>query len=76
VNAAFNGGNSGGPLILIETGDVIGVVVSKLAPISQNTLQALKALQSNQSGITYTATAPDGFSETNRRRPSHCNGFG
>ena len=34
VNAAFNGGNSGGPLIQIETGEVFGVVSSKLAPIS------------------------------------------
>jgi len=36
VNAAFNSGNSGGPLLHIETGEVIGVVSSKLAPINQS----------------------------------------
>jgi nitrate/nitrite transporter NarK len=60
VNAAFNSGNSGGPLIQIESGDVIGVVVSKLAPISPSTMSALKALQTTSSGFTYTVTAPDG----------------
>jgi S1-C subfamily serine protease len=35
VNAAFNGGNSGGPLVHVETGEVFGIVSSKLAPISQ-----------------------------------------
>lgn len=60
VNAAFNSGNSGGPLIHVETGKVIGIVSSKLAPVSEETLSALKALQSQQSGFAYTAKRPDG----------------
>jgi S1-C subfamily serine protease len=60
VNAAFNGGNSGGPLIKIESGKVFGVVSSKLAPISQTTASILRALENNQSGMQYTATQPDG----------------
>jgi hypothetical protein len=61
VNAAFNAGNSGGPLIQIETGAVFGVVSSKLAPISKTTTMILKALEENTgTGIMYTHTAPDG----------------
>lgn len=60
VNAAFNSGNSGGPLIHIESGEVIGVVVSKLAQISPSTMSALKALQTTSSGFTYNVTAPNG----------------
>jgi S1-C subfamily serine protease len=52
VNAAFNGGNSGGPLIHIETGAVFGVVSSKLAPISQETAQILALLENQNSGFT------------------------
>ncbi len=60
VNAAFNSGNSGGPLIHIETGTVIGIVSSKLAPMSGDALSALEALQKQKSGFTYEATRPDG----------------
>jgi S1-C subfamily serine protease len=60
VNAAFNGGNSGGPLIQIETGEVLGVVSSKLAPISPTAASILAVLENNPSGFQYTATAPDG----------------
>jgi S1-C subfamily serine protease len=60
VNAAFNGGNSGGPLLDIETGEVIGVVASKLAPISSSAASALEALKGQQSGFMYSATRPDG----------------
>jgi hypothetical protein len=60
VNAAFNGGNSGGPLIHIETGVVFGVVSSKLAPITQETAQILALLEKQQSGFIYNATTSDG----------------
>ena len=40
VNAAFNGGNSGGPLLSVEDGRVIGVVSSKLAPLPPSLAQA------------------------------------
>lgn len=60
VNAAFNSGNSGGPLILIETGEVIGVVSSKLAPISPPVRSALAALENQESGFIYTANLPNG----------------
>jgi hypothetical protein len=60
VNAAFNGGNSGGPLIQIETGEVFGVVSSKLAPISQESAAILHVLENQKSGMQYTAKTPDG----------------
>ncbi len=62
VNAAFNSGNSGGPLLHIETGRVIGVVSSKLAPISQTSKTFLDALKNNRSGVHYTGILPDGSS--------------
>ena len=64
VNAAFNGGNSGGPLLQIETGDVIGVVSSKLAPISPAAQSILTALEGQSSGFVYTATLPDGTTKS------------
>jgi S1-C subfamily serine protease len=60
VNAAFNRGNSGGPLLSIETGGIIGVVSSKLAPISPASQSALDALSAQRSGFVYTAKSPDG----------------
>ena len=60
VNAAFNGGNSGGPLIHIESGAVFGVVSSKLAPISQESAQILEVLEKQNSGFVYNATTADG----------------
>lgn len=62
VNGAFNSGNSGGALF---SGDkVVGVVVSKHAPISQYHQQAIAALVSNQSGVTFTATNELGAKKT------------
>jgi len=60
VNAAFNSGNSGGPLIHIETGHVIGVVSSKLAPISQNARTLLSILENQAFGMQYTGTDQNG----------------
>lgn len=60
VNAAFNSGNSGGPLLDIETGDVVGVVSSKLAPLPPYIASALKALKTQKSGAVYSKTTPDG----------------
>lgn len=60
VNAAFNGGNSGGPVLSLEDGSVIGVVSSKLAPIPPLIESALEALSTQQSGFVYTKRLPDG----------------
>ena len=53
VNAAFNGGNSGGPLVDVESGEVMGVVVSKLAPIPPQIQQAIDVLANEHQGMVY-----------------------
>ncbi len=63
INAAFNGGNSGGPLINVEDGTVIGVVSSKLAPIPAYIESALEALKNQKSGFSFTKTKTDGTTE-------------
>ena len=60
INAAFNGGNSGGPLINVEDGTVIGVVSSKLAPIPAYIESELEVLKNQRSGFSYTITKTDG----------------
>lgn len=56
VNAAYNGGNSGGPLFVSGQDSVIGVVVSKHSPIPKFLSSAIQALASNSSGVVFTAT--------------------
>lgn len=56
VNGAFNPGNSGGPLFRANSDKIIGVVVSKHAPISDLHRSAIKALAENKSGVVFVAT--------------------
>lgn len=60
VNAAFNSGNSGGPVLRLEDGAVMGVVASKLAPLPQHIESILNALAQQQSGFMYEYNMPDG----------------
>jgi S1-C subfamily serine protease len=64
VNAAFNRGNSGGPLLLVETGEVIGIVSSKAAPFSLESKLALQALKGFNAGFIYTESRSDGTKVT------------
>jgi len=63
VNGAFNPGNSGGPLFISNDDKVIGIVVSKHAPISNFHLSSIEALANNKSGVTFTATDNKGNKE-------------
>jgi len=63
INAAFNSGNSGGPLLNIENGTVIGVVVSKIAPLPSDIESALAALKKDKTIIAFEKTNPDGTKE-------------
>jgi len=60
INGAFNPGNSGGPLFIAGSEVVIGVVVSKHAPITRLVRSALEALAKNPSGFMYTASDEHG----------------
>ena len=60
VNGAFNSGNSGGALFRASDNKVIGIVVSKHAPISQYHQQAIEALAQNSSGVCFTSNDGNG----------------
>ncbi|MBI3402632.1 MAG: trypsin-like peptidase domain-containing protein [Acidobacteria bacterium] len=61
VNAAFNSGNSGGPLFAKAENEVVGVVVSKALPIFSPFVQsAVQAFANNRSGVVFTGTGADG----------------
>ncbi len=64
VNAAFNSGNSGGPVLRVEDGAVIGVVSSKMAPLPPYIENALKALEEAKYGLMFTRNAPGKKSES------------
>jgi len=64
VNGAFNPGNSGGPLFCQQSDKVVGIVVSKMIPLLSNLdVSAIKALEENKSGVTFTRYYPDGRTE-------------
>ena len=60
VNGAFNPGNSGGPLFVGQGDKVVGIVVSKHAPISPLLLSAIEALAENTNGVRFTAVDENG----------------
>lgn len=61
VNAAFNPGNSGGPLFAGDGNTVVGVVVSKALPVFTPFVQsAVRAFANNKSGVIFNGTGPDG----------------
>ena len=63
VNAAVNLGNSGGPLVCVESGKVMGVVSSKLAPMPEYIESALAALKQNKTITVFKRIKPDGSAE-------------
>lgn len=55
INAAFNPGNSGGPLFISGDNKVVGVVVAKHVPITKFLTFAIDTLSENRSGVVVPA---------------------
>lgn len=66
VNGAFNPGNSGGPLILEGSNQVVGIVVTKWTLFSPNIETAIFGLNHSpsMSSSSVTQTLPDGTKHT------------
>ena len=61
VNAAFNSGNSGGPLFAKSDNEVVGVVVNKALSLFTPFVQsAIDAFAKNRSGVIFSGTGSDG----------------
>ncbi len=61
VNAAFNSGNSGGPLFVGHDAQVVGVVVAKALPVFTPFVQsAVQAFADNISGVVFSGTDSSG----------------
>jgi S1-C subfamily serine protease len=63
INAPFNLGNSGGPLLSVETGQVIGVVSNKLDPMPKNISDLIAVMKSSKGLYQYKRQFPDGREE-------------
>jgi S1-C subfamily serine protease len=59
INGAINLGNSGGPIVDLRDGSVVGLAVAKLTPFPVGIESRLKALTDTH-GAGYTETQPDG----------------
>lgn len=55
INGAFNHGNSGGPVLDLQSGNVVGVVHAKVVPIPPDVDSAMQALKGQTSGFMYNA---------------------
>lgn len=68
INGAFNPGNSGGPLFVAGKNELVGVVVSKHAPMTPFVQSAIAALAKNRSGLVFSGRDEGGrereFSES------------
>ncbi len=64
VNGAFNHGNSGGPLLIAQDNQVIGVVVLTYNFYPAGLKRLIDQLSSQKSGFQWTLTQPDGTKQS------------